>query len=295
VDNIDDRKSSHRSSKQPVQQEDSIKAHSNGKSGSRHYEERSRHEEHSKSSRKRDEYRERRSERRTTDTHSSSHHHSTHSYPVPMQPLNDPPPPPVRLERNPSLTARPTSELPSAADMNAMRAKESWEMERLWKARSMYGLEPNAPTTNFIPGPGSTSSQSDDVPTPSAVYGSSHTAYVVQAPFQSSRGAQIYHSMPTGPPPIIYSSPASIPSIPDSISSYEPYEHMYRPYPPTTVNYRSPLSMARPPPNNPLLNNPLPEPPRESQYDPPILTSTRGGKRQSNDYWTKYNGITTAH
>jgi hypothetical protein len=192
------------------------------------------------------------------------------------------------------LTARPTSELPSAADMNAMRAKESWEMERLWKARSMYGLEPNAPTTGFIRGPSSTSSRSDDGPTPNAVYGSSHTAYVVQTPFQSGRGTQIYHSMPTGPPPIIYSSPASIPSIPDSISSYEPYEHVYRPNPPTTVDYRSPPSMTRPPVNNPLRNNPLPEPPRESPYDRPTLTSTRSG-RHSNDYWTKYNGITTAH
>lgn len=287
VDNTDHHKSSHRSSKQPVHQEEFTQGRSNGKSGSRH-EERARYEEASKSSRKRDEYRERRPERQATDTRSSSHHYSQ-SYPVPTQPPN-PPSPPIRLERNPSLTARPTSELPSAADMNAMRAKESWEMERLWKARSMYGLEPNAPTTNFIPGPGSTSSRSDEAPTQGAVYGSSHTAYMVQTPFQSGRGTQIYHSMPTGPPPIIYSSPASIPSIPDSISSYEPYEHVYRPYPPTAVDYRSPPSMPRP-----ALNNPLPEPPRESSYDPATLTSTRGGKRQSNDHWTKYNGITTAH
>lgn len=294
VDNTDHHKSSHRSSKQPVQQEESTKGRSSGKGGSRHHEERPRHEETKKSSRQRDEYRERRSERQATDTRSSSHQHSTQSsqsYPVPVQPPN-PPPATVRLERNPSLTAsaRPTSELPSAADMNAMRAKESWDMERLWKARSMYGLEPNAPTTNFIPGPGSTSSTSDDAPIQGAVHGSSHTAYMVQTPFQSGRGTQIYHSMPTGPPPIIYSSPASIPSIPDSISSYEPYEHAYRPYPSTTVDYRSPPSMPRPP-----LNNPLPEPPRESPYDPATLTSTRGGKKQSNDYWTKYNGITTAH
>jgi len=288
IDNTDYHKSSHRSSKQPVQQEGSTKGRSNGRGGSRHHEDRPRHEETKRSSRQRDEYRERRSERRATDTRSSSHQHSTQQYPVPTQP-SDLPPPPIRLERNPSLTARPTSEMPSAADMNAMRAKESWEMERLWKARSMYGLEPNAPTTNFIPGPGSTSSKSDDAPTQGAVHGSSHTAYMVQTPFQSGRGTQIYHSMPTGPPPIIYSSPASIPSIPDSISSYEPYEHVYRPYPPTTVDYRSPPSVPRP-----HLNNPLPEPPRESPYDPMTLTSTRGGKRQSNDYWTKYNGITTA-
>jgi len=166
-------------------------------------------------------------------------------------------------------------------------------MERLWRARSMYGLEPNAPTSNFIPGPGSTSSRSDDTPPPHpAVYGSSHTAFVVQTPFHGA-SAQIYHSMPTAPPPIIYSSPASIPSIPDSLSSYEPYDpsYIYRSYPTSTpTNFKASSVLSRPP-----LNNPLPQPPRESTYEPAPLSSTKQGNRHSSDYWTKSSGITTAH
>ncbi|KDR85398.1 hypothetical protein GALMADRAFT_51774 [Galerina marginata CBS 339.88] len=269
--------------------------------GAHRHEESSRYEE--KSSRKREEYRERKPERKhTADTSSSSNHHShstsSRAQPVyvqpiyaPVQPPNLPPPPTLRLERNPSITARPTSELPSAADMNAMRAKESWEMERLWKARSMYGLEPNAPTNNVIPGSSSSSSKSDDVPTHNAVYGSSHTAYVVQTPFQAGLGSQIYHSMPTVPPPIIYSSPASIPSIPDSISSFEPYDYAYRSYTATSPSdFRTSPPMPRPP-----LTNPLPEPPREAPFELKGLKTTKPSNRHSNDYWTKYNGITTAH
>ena len=234
---------------------------------------------------KRDEYRHDPKSTRSAEIHSTSNQTSG-PRPVLVQGHSDPPA--IRLERNVSITARPTSELPSAAEMNAMRAKESWEMERLWRARSMYGLEPNAPTTNFIPGPGSTSSRSDDTPPPPAIYGSSHTAFVVQTPFHGP-SAQIYHSMPTAPPPIIYSSPASIPSIPDSLSSYDPYDP-YRSYPTSTpTNFKAPSSLSRPP-----LNNPLPEPPRESPYEPAPLPSTRQGNRHSSDYWTKSTGITTA-
>jgi len=155
----------------------------------------------------------------------------------------------------------------------------------------MYGLEPNAPTTNFIPGPGSTSSRGDDtLPPHPAIYGSSHTAFVVQTPFHGT-SAQIYHSMPTAPPPIIFSPPASIPSIPDSLSSYEPYDpsYKYRSYPTSTsTNFKVSSALSRPP-----LNNPLPQPPRESPYAP--LPSTKQGNRHSSDYWTKSSGITTAH
>ncbi|TFY78034.1 hypothetical protein EWM64_g5979 [Hericium alpestre] len=45
----------------------------------------------------------------------------------------------AQLERHPSTSTRPTSEI---TDLNAMRAKEVWEMDRLWKGRSIpYGLE----------------------------------------------------------------------------------------------------------------------------------------------------------
>ncbi|PPQ65790.1 hypothetical protein CVT24_012007, partial [Panaeolus cyanescens] len=187
----------------------------------------------------------------------------------------------LRADRHQSVMIRPTSELPSPDEMNAVRAKESWEMERLWKARSMYGLEPNAPTTNFIPGPGSTSSFSDETPTPPvAVHGSSYTAYVVQ-PFQATP-SHIYHSMPPAPPPVIYSSPASIPSIPDFLSSSDPaenYQQLSHPIS-SSINYRPLVD-----PSRLSSHNPLPEPPRESKYEPAPLSGIKPAKKLSADYF----------
>ncbi|KAH9486560.1 hypothetical protein JR316_0000625 [Psilocybe cubensis] len=279
---------------------------SNGMVASHHHGERSRHDDFSH--RPNDHHGRNVDKRPVSDTSSSSDYYGTvlvKSDPVdiPSQFSN---PPQLRLERNPSLTARPTSQLPSAAEMNAVRAKESWEMERLWKARSMYGFEPNAQITDFIPGSSSSSSsRSDDIHTQSAVYGSSHTAYVVQTPFQGNLGTQIYHSMPTGPPPVIYSSPSSIPSIPDNLSSYEPYDHVYRSFTAaaTPSDYRSPPTLPRPTSDyrhsttvsRPPLNNPLPEPPRESQIELSGLKNAKDNDKHSSDYWTKYNGITTTH
>ncbi|KAG6821380.1 hypothetical protein H0H93_014177 [Arthromyces matolae] len=115
------------------------------------------------------------------------------------------------LARHPSLSTRPTSQIPSADEINAMRAKEAWDMERLWKARSMQGDE----FTGFATVPTIPSNHNTPLMptvTPPAVsnpYGSSHTAFVVQTPPQHS----IYHSMPAVPPPIIYSSSSSIPTV----------------------------------------------------------------------------------
>ncbi|TFK36904.1 hypothetical protein BDQ12DRAFT_736641 [Crucibulum laeve] len=239
----------------------------------------------SKSSRRRDENRERRSERKASET-GPTILDINNSQPVPFPTATTSYSQP--LERRPSTSARPTSELPSAADMNAMRAKEAWEMERLWKARSMYGNEPNGAPNNYIPTSGSV--VSDDTPTHGAMYGSSHTAFVVQTPFYGQPMQQIYHSMPAAPPPIIYSSPPSVPSIHDSVSSYEQSAAMrsYQPMYGSPPNSRNSSSTPRAP-------NPLPEPPRESPYQPaplPPLTSTNGRP----DYWTtKYTGITTTH
>ncbi|KAF7965521.1 hypothetical protein HWV62_43064, partial [Athelia sp. TMB] len=64
--------------------------------------------------------------------------------PQPAPPPPTPAPAPAQpLERRPSAATRPTSELPSTAEMHAMRAREAWEMDRLWKGRSMYyGAQP---------------------------------------------------------------------------------------------------------------------------------------------------------
>jgi hypothetical protein len=194
----------------------------------------------------------------------------------------------------PSVSARPISQLPSADEMNAVRAKEQWEMERLWKARSLHGLEPNGTANQVIPEHGSNSSMSsDDIPeidpsSPPQAHGSSHTAYLVPASFHDPR-PQIYHSMPTAPPPIYFHSPASIPSIPDSLSTYEPYENLR--FYPGPAQVASPLLL---PSFLPTSNNPLPEPPRESPYKPALLSSSSPSTKRSTEYWT-FNGITTAH
>lgn len=291
---------SHESSKH--QHQDSLSppvTQAEGRHTSRHS-----HNEH-KSSQKRDGHRDRKSETKTPDVPAPS------KFSIYAQPTSNGDVPTARpLERNPSISARPTSELPSAAEMNAMRAKEAWDMERLWKARSMYDPELNgaAGASHSTAAPNSTSSTSGDATTQGAVYGSTHTAFVVQSPFQG-QASRIYHSMPNAPPPVIYSSPgsgiyaspdpgiysspASIPSLQDSL--YEPYErtqtHRSQAHPSASpLDHRVPSSLSQPT----LQNNPLPEPPRESLYAPAPL-STLKPSSHSADYWTKYNGITTAH
>lgn len=216
-------------------------------------------------------------------------------HPVNVNKPQPPPPPPtpgpsVRpLERNPSVSARPTSEVPSAADLNAMRAREAWEMERLWKARSMYGMEPNGhgigPATMPVNGPPNATAMTDaNMP---GVHGSSHTSYMVQNSFQGQHpSSQIYHSMPASPPPIIYSSVPSL-TQPQHHPSSAPNYPVYHSAPDVTSLQSSRVS----------LNNPLPEPPRESAFQPsPIARNLLdSSSTRSADYWTKYPGVTTAH
>lgn len=156
-------------------------------------------------------------------------------------------------------------------------------MERLWKARSLNGSDM---PTNSIPAY-SLGSASDLAASQSAVYGSSHTAFVVQTPFQG-HAPQIYHSMPTAPPPFIY-SPSSFPTIHGSASSFDS-PIIQGPH----LNYlnsnQRPISSV----SRPTLSNPLPAPPQESPYEAAPLPSIPASRRSA-DYWTKYAGITTAH
>ncbi|KAJ7109974.1 hypothetical protein C8R44DRAFT_743301 [Mycena epipterygia] len=216
----------------------------------------SRQEEPRASRHKRDEERERKPERKTTEPK-----------------LNKPQPPapaPSRpLERNPSKSARPISEVPTAADMNTMRAREAWDMDRLWKARSLSGMEPNGVAA--APMPPAPVSKGKSAEEPSAVYGSSHTAFMVSTPFQQTSSSQIYHSMPPAPPPVVY--PAGyLASNGNSNTNRTP------PSDRASSNSISP---------RPLLANPLPEPPRESPYEPAPLGLP--------EYWSKHAGVTTAH
>ncbi|KAJ6504378.1 hypothetical protein DFH09DRAFT_291457 [Mycena vulgaris] len=210
---------------------------------------------------KRDEERERKSARKSAD-------------PKLNKPQPPPPPPaaPSRpLERNPSKSARPISEVPTAADMNTMRAREAWDMDRLWKARSLSGMEPNGLAAAPMPlAPVSNGKGAEDPP---AIYGSSHTAFMVSTPFQQPSSSQIYHSMPPAPPPMAFPASYSSPGSYSSTNRASPVSPSDR-----TSN---PLS-----PRTPLAN-PLPEPPRESPYEPAPLNLP--------EYWSKHAGVTTAH
>jgi len=178
--------------------------------------------------------------------------------PQPPPPPRTPGAPPARqLERQPSTFARPTSELPSAAEMNALRAKEAWDMERLWKARSVYGNDSHGFAATTVP-----LTAKDEKSAHAAIHGSSHTAFVVQSPFQT-QPPHIYHSMPDIPPTVLYSSP-SIPSSPQSFPSSQ-----HRSSKQLFQNFDQMSASATP---HLPLTNPLPEPPRASSYEPAALS-----------------------
>jgi hypothetical protein len=88
-------------------------------------------------------------------------------------------------ERKASVSSRPTSEVPSTQMLNDVRAKEAWEMDRIWKGRSM---SINQEGSNVIASPMSTEADLDrreDLPNHSATHGSGRTYFVVQTPSQS--------------------------------------------------------------------------------------------------------------
>ncbi|KAH7885971.1 hypothetical protein F5I97DRAFT_1927844 [Phlebopus sp. FC_14] len=196
----------------------------------------------------------------------------------------------ARVERLPSTSARPTSELTSAADINALKAREAWEMDRLWKGRSMYQGQPE---TNVITSPSSMKESKhvmvepsrDTMSLHSGDHGSSHTSYVVQ-PLQAHPipASVFYANMPSAPPPIIYA--ATTPYGQAQHSSHRDY-----------TTFRSlPNSFAFPsgeaPADPPARVNPLPRPPRESSYVPahlPALADRSSGS--ASEYWTKYTSV----
>ncbi len=205
--------------------------------------------------------------------------------PVNVNKPQPPPPPPTPgvsncrpLERNPSVSARPTSEVPTSADLNAMRGKEAWEMERLFKAQSMYGIAAatamasgSAPAPVAPPPPGA-----DTKP----AHGSSHTSYTVQNAFQSHPASHVYPSVPTNQAHMSTPHSQSLPQNLDRSAN--------GPRPSFTSSHSSPSVAADV--FLPTRTNPLPEPPRDSPYQPANLDSLLDP-----DYWTKYAGVTTAH
>ncbi|KAK7694980.1 hypothetical protein QCA50_002168 [Cerrena zonata] len=214
-----------------------------------------------------------------------------------------------RRERKASTSTRPTSEIQSSADVNALRAKEAWDMDRLWKGRSMVYAPDGTTMTSNRPTIGSDSRPSTIMsadlhraasipsvgdlartsPIPMA-HGSSHTYFMVQAPYQGQPNGHSHSSSGSQSPPIIYA-----PSSPNQSSSpHRDYSKHYRsfadavPFPTTNPSDHA----------SQRLSNPLPEPPRLSAYRPSPLPSSIAGSGEgpsSPEYWASLAGVTSTH
>ncbi|CCM04202.1 uncharacterized protein FIBRA_06368 [Fibroporia radiculosa] len=199
-----------------------------------------------------------------------------------------------RHDRQTSASGRPTSYLQSSADMNTLKAKEAWEMERLWKARSMtYGPDgvavfPTPPTirdgsrpSTFMSGDvraaGTIPSVTDlhrATTLPAPAHGSSHTYFMVQAPVQG-------HA-PVPPPPIIYSS---VPYAQQSNNSAAPRQRQVSRSLSDRVPFPVPDTHVDPPSaSRTYLANPLPDPPRLTTFQgsslPHSLATAGSGSSQ---------------
>jgi hypothetical protein len=201
--------------------------------------------------------------------------------------LTPTPAPERRPSQSQSQARRPTSELTPAAEMNALRAREVWEMDRLWKGRSVtYGLE--GPQVVYAQSIGDVSSTTSVNGTN---HGSTHTSYKIQQgfPFPTTTSG-VYSPSTLAPSPQLppLQAPQSISQtmqgalydFPSGVRSY-----------PDLANIPSIGS----PESTPTMpsRNPLPPPPRQSTYRPgPVPASfierDDGAKAE---YWSKYAGV----
>ena len=104
-------------------------------------------------------------------------------------------------ERKASVSSRPTSEVPSTQMLNDLRAKEAWEMDRMWKGRSM---SINQEGSNVIASPMSTGADLDrheDLYHNPTTHGSSRTYFVVQTQGQNPPDHQNGVAFPSTSPP----------------------------------------------------------------------------------------------
>lgn len=197
------------------------------------------------------------------------------------------------LERRPSASAstqRPTSDGTTAADLHAIRAKEAWEMDRLWKGRSLaYGSEGTQVVyAQTIHGDGSLASNASiegEMHRISAGHGSAHTSFKLQAPFQAPAApSSSYGSMSNGSP-IIYASDHH--TYPNGSHGYG-----YNSYP-DLATIPSESDSVDSSPRRPRTN-PLPEPPRMSPYTPAPLPASLSehDSPHSAEYWANYAGVT---
>lgn len=215
---------------------------------------------------------------------------------APRQSTTSPSPSTTKPERRTSTSAstRPSSEFQSVADMNALKAKEAWDMERLWKGRSMaYGpdsmMHSNRPNIGTDSRPStimsadlhraSTIPSVGDLASNLSTHSSNHTVYA-EPPHPSIQHAATYPQLPVSHQPAGSAHPRR------QSSSSQTNRHASDRVPFPTPDLPSPRS------------NPLPEPPRLSSYKPsplpPSLAVSNDGST-SPEYWHRYAGVAVTH
>jgi len=134
-------------------------------------------------------------------------------------------------ERKASVSSRPTSDVPSTQMLNDVRAREAWEMDRIWKGRSM---SINQEGSNVIASPMSTGGDLDRNEDPyhqSTAHGSSRTYFVVKTPLQGQQNGITFPSTSsqktngshhrTPPPEPIRPSQYQFPPLPQSLRALD--------------------------------------------------------------------------
>lgn len=221
-------------------------------------------------------------------------------------------------EQSSFVSTRPTSEFESAADINAFKAKEAWEMERLWRARSMaYGADgapalaiptirsdsrPSTILSMDIQRPGTIPSVTDlhratTLPA-TANHGSSHTYFMVQTPYPQN----VSHTNPNAASaPVIYAPTSSPQQTNHASPTHHQQQHHHKTYRTIAESVPFPSSVRAAPDHHlthpPVPSNPLPEPPRLSSYRPAPIPSSLAGSgngTSSSEYWAQYAGVATS-
>jgi len=226
-----------------------------------------------------------------TEGHDQVHNDQVRRYPTVPSPRTNsmlsPKPAPER-SLSQSQGRRPTSELTPAADMNALRAREVWEMDRLWKGRSVaYGLEgPQVVYAQSIADVASTTSVNG------LGNGSAHTSYKLQQgfpfPTTTTSGVCSPQALPSSPPlPPMHAPQSFAQSMQGALYEFPSGVRSY----PDLANIPSIGS----PESTPSLTprNPLPAPPRQSTYRPSPVPASFVERDDSvtAEYWSKYAGV----
>ncbi|TFK56574.1 hypothetical protein OE88DRAFT_34622 [Heliocybe sulcata] len=177
------------------------------------------------------------------------------------------------VHRRPSRSGpRPTSDTASVEDFEKFRAREAWEMDRLYKGRSWDANGPKSAVSHEMgiawPGTGKQGSVGRSHTVHSTGHGSSHTSVVVQGSFHA-------HGAST---PAVYATATS--PVYSHTSPHHP--NGYRP---RKVSIEFPSTSP----------NPLPDPPREADFQPTPLPPGLPDSPSSPEYWKKYAGLTAAH